>query len=257
VTLIAPEWTTDESLEVGGITFNLLVEPGDDTVEDSSSKAFVLVKNRQQVERVIQLMEALEPDRMVEVGSFKGGSAALLAALRPEARITALDISPEPVGALDQSIARKDLGGLIHTHHGVDQSDVRRLAELVEGDHGESPLDYVVDDASHFYRETRATFEVLFPRLRCGGVYVIEGWGWAHFPEPHWQAGGGQFHDRPALTNLAVELMMILGTGSNLISDVRISHHAVEVVRGPADYAPHIKLEEHYSNRGLPFRPLI
>jgi hypothetical protein len=255
--VIAPEWTTEESLKVGGITFNLLVEPGDFAVADSSSEAFVLVRNRQQVERVIQLIQALQPDRMVEVVSSKGGSSALLAALRPEARITALDISREHVVALDQFIADKELDGRVHAHHGVDQCDVRRLAELVEGDHGKSPLDYVVDDASHFYRETRATFEVLFPRLRCGGVYVIEGWGWAHFPEPHWQAGGGQFHDRPALTNLAVELMMILGTGSNLISDVRISHHAVEVVRGPADYAPHIKLEEHYSNRGLPYRPLI
>ena len=38
------------------------------------------------------------------------------------------------------------------------------------------PLDLVIDDASHLYGPTMASFEVLFPRLRPGGLYVIEDW---------------------------------------------------------------------------------
>ena len=257
MTVLAPEWTSDESLELGGTRFNLLVDSSAYTAEDSSSNAFVLVKDRPMIEQMIHLVEALKPDRIVEIGIFKGGSAALLATLRPEARITAVDISPEPVTALDQFISEHELGGKVHAHYGVNQADTRQLVDIIEGDHGLAPLDYVVDDASHFYRETKATFEVLFPRLRCGGVYVIEDWGWAHFTAPLWQAGGGWFHDRPALTNLVVELLLIVGTGSEIISDIRITHDAVEIVRGSAPYAPNIKLEDHYKNRGLPFRPLI
>ena len=43
-------------------------------------------------------------------------------------------------------------------------------------------LDLVVDDASHTYEETKASFEFLFPLLRPGGIYVIEDWSWAHHP---------------------------------------------------------------------------
>ena len=34
----------------------------------------------------------------------------------------------------------------------------------------------MIDDASHLYNETSASFNVLFPRLRPGGLYVIEDW---------------------------------------------------------------------------------
>ena len=42
------------------------------------------------------------------------------------------------------------------------------------------PVDLVIDDASHRYPETVASFEVLFPRLRTGGLYVIEDWTAEH-----------------------------------------------------------------------------
>ena len=41
-------------------------------------------------------------------------------------------------------------------------------------------LDLVVDDASHYLDPTRASFDVLFPRLRPGGLYVIEDWTIPH-----------------------------------------------------------------------------
>ena len=42
-------------------------------------------------------------------------------------------------------------------------------------------LDLVIDDASHLLPETTASFNVLFPRLRAGGLFVIEDWSWQHY----------------------------------------------------------------------------
>jgi SAM-dependent methyltransferase len=258
MTTIAPKtWHSDEDLEVDGTRFHLAVNSDDYTTAESTSDEFVLVKNRVLVDQMTRTLERLKPQRIVEVGIFKGGSAALLAALSPTAQITAVDISPQRVAALDQFITARGLEGRLHPYYGVDQGNAERLAEIVDRDHGTKPLDYVVDDASHLYRETRTTFEVLFPRLRPGGVYAIEDWAWAHFPDDLWQAGGGWFHNRPALTNLVVELLMIVGTTPELISNLHISHDCVEVVRGHTHYQPRIRLEDHYQNRGLPFRPLM
>ncbi|MEA2502281.1 MAG: hypothetical protein QOD01_2392, partial [Actinomycetota bacterium] len=163
----------------------------------------------------------------------------------------------EPVQSLEEFIAESGLTDVVATHYGVDQGDAATLSALVESDHGGAPLDLVIDDASHLYRETRTSFEVLFARLRPGGVYIIEDWGWAHFPEPLWQEGGGWFHDRPALTNLVVEMLMIAGTGDELISTMAVLRDSLAIVRGPLAVESPIRLEDHYRNRGLPFRPLL
>jgi hypothetical protein len=42
----------------------------------------------------------------------------------------------------------------------------------------------VIDDASHIYEPTRASFETLFPYLRPGGLYIIEDWQWSYSDEP-------------------------------------------------------------------------
>jgi hypothetical protein len=45
---------------------------------------------------------------------------------------------------------------------------------IIATEFGAMPLDLVSDDASHLLRETRASFNALFPRLRSGGEYIIE-----------------------------------------------------------------------------------
>jgi hypothetical protein len=43
-------------------------------------------------------------------------------------------------------------------------------------------VDLVIDDASHLYPFTKGSFETLFPRLRPGGLYIIEDWSWDCWP---------------------------------------------------------------------------
>jgi predicted O-methyltransferase YrrM len=242
---------------VDGIEF--VVTPDADRYqrEASSASRFVVAKQRAMVDRLVAEIAELRPSRIVELGIFKGGSAALLAALAGPAKLTAIDLATEPVTALEEFIAARNLASSVVPRYGIDQSDQSTLGAVLDRDHGEEPLDLVVDDASHLYRETRASFEVLFARLRPGGRYIIEDWGWAHFPEPIWQSGGGWFHDRPALTNLVVEMLMIAGTGPDLISRITLLRDTVTVERGPLAIAGPLRLEEHYCNRGLPFRALM
>ena len=66
---------------------------------------------------------------------------------------------------------------MVHAYYGVDQGDAATLRRIVADEFGGEPLDLVIDDASHLLDPTRSSFNVLFPLLRPGGVYVIEDWG--------------------------------------------------------------------------------
>jgi predicted O-methyltransferase YrrM len=250
-------WITDELLMVNGTEFIVTPDPDRYLEDQSTAQRFLVAKTTSMVRRLQLTIADLAPARIVELGIFKGGSAALLASLAKPEKLTAIDLVAEPVQALEEFIAVNGLTDVVAAHYGVDQGDARVVAGLVDADHGGAPLDLVMDDASHLYRETRTSFELLFPRLRPGGVYIIEDWGWAHFPEPLWQEGGGWFHDRPALTNLVVEMLMIAATGEKLISKMTVLRDSLVVVRGPLAVEGPIRLNDHYLNRGLPFRPLL
>jgi predicted O-methyltransferase YrrM len=250
-------WLSGGLLVVDGTEF-IVTPDADRYLEDQpTASRFVVAKTASMVQRLERTIAELAPARIVELGIFKGGSAALLALLARPKKLTAIDLVAEPVEALEEFIVMNGLADVVAAHYGIDQGDAALVSALVDTDHGEAPLDLVVDDASHLYRETRTSFEVLFPRLRPGGFYIIEDWGWAHFPEPLWQVGGGWFHDRPALTNLVVEMLMIAGTGEELISKITVLRDSVLVRRGPLDVGSPIRLEDHYLNRQLPFRPLL
>ncbi|HEY8763328.1 MAG TPA: class I SAM-dependent methyltransferase [Solirubrobacteraceae bacterium] len=250
-------WLADDLLVVNGTEFIVTPDPDRYLDDQSTERRFLVAKTTAMVRRLELTIVELAPARIVELGIFKGGSAALLASLAAPAKLTAIDLVADPVPALERFIALNGLTDVVAAHYGIDQGDAAVLSALVDADHGAAPLDLVMDDASHLYRETRTSFEVLFPRLRPGGVYIIEDWGWAHFPEPLWQEGGGWFHDRPALTNLVVELLMIAGTGEELISKMTVLRDSLVVVRGPLAVEGSIRLADHYRNRGLPFRPLL
>ena len=101
---------------------------------------------------------------------------------------------------------------------------------------GDAPLDLVVDDCSHLYEPTRASFNELFPRLRPGGLYVIEDWRWAH---PALDADDdGLFEGETPLTRLVFEIVLALPSVPGLIADVRIDLESVWVERGEATVEP-------------------
>lgn len=159
-------WSAHDVLEVGDERFRLARTPVD--------SALTLHKPRSFVEAYLELVDELQGGRLVELGVFRGGSTALLAELYRPASLVALELAPDPPEGLVAYRQRSPLGDRVHAHFGVDQADRTTVARLV--DEAGAPLDLVVDDASHLLGPTMTSFEVLFPRLRTGGLYVIEDW---------------------------------------------------------------------------------
>jgi hypothetical protein len=101
-----------------------------------------------------------------------------------------------------------------------------------------------VDDASHFYEQTKTTFETVFPMLRPGGIYLIEDWSWS-FQAPYQEATNAWF-DKNSLANLFIDLAedMILGP---LIADVTISRPMMKIRRANVGTA---SVFNHHARRG-------
>lgn len=176
-------WTDDGKLTVGDADFASVefgrsgegFRPG-----PAAPGALRIYKSREQIESYIDLVTAVPTSRVVELGIKAGGSTALLAQLVRPPKLVAVDIEPHPVDALETFLVTRGLHDSVRPYYGVDQADRRRLTAIVEEEFGAEPLDFVIDDASHLRGPTRASFDVLFPRLREGGLFVIEDWSWEH-----------------------------------------------------------------------------
>jgi hypothetical protein len=188
---------------------------------------------------------------MVDVGVYKGGSAVLYHKLFAPTKLVALELNTKPVRRLDQYVERQADRSLVIAY-GVNQADGAALDRICTEEFGDQPLDLVIDDGSHLYAETRATFQALFPRLRPGGLYIIEDWSWAHWPGDYWQTqrGGKYFRDKDPLTNLLIELVLLCGSSPQIVSSVRVEPVLFYVERGPEALAPGFELSEHYFSRG-------
>jgi SAM-dependent methyltransferase len=168
---------------------------------------------------------------VLELGVYQGGSTALIAQLARPQRLVALELEPKPVRSLEQLVAAEGLAGSVVVHWGADAADRALLAQVCERDFTGERLDLVIDDASHFLEPTRVSFEELFPRLRPGGVYVIEDWAWAHREVDLWP-------ERPPLSRLVLELVLAAGRRPDLIAGVEIDRAWAVIERGPAPADP-------------------
>lgn len=105
--------------------------------------------------------------KLLEIGIFHGGSLRLFSELLPKASITGVDILDRPDGLPDS----------IKTMV-IDQNDSEKLLQLPN-------YDIVIDDGSHMTKETKNCFDILWPRLKFGGIYVIEDWAVGYkYPAP-------------------------------------------------------------------------
>lgn len=216
-----------------------------------------------------RLCRALEPRRIVELGIHRGGSTAFLNELAEPERIVAVELNTTPPAALSDYIASRGLGDVVRPHYGVDQADRDRLRSIMREEFGDAPLDLVVDDASHLYPQTRASFETLFPLLRPGGVYVIEDWAAGHrraqaaaaalrdpTPEQLEALGAMLQGQAPAplpepapLDRLAHELLMVRTMRTEVIESVRATRWWTAATRGTDPLDPGtFRLEDHYED---------
>jgi hypothetical protein len=133
----------------------------------------------------------------------------------PEARIVGVDLR-DPNPAVLRHIDRLGLSGRVKLYYKTPQDDVNALKVIVEKEF-RGPLDLVVDDCSHYYEQTRRSFEFAFPKVKPGGSYIIEDWDWAHVrtnPLSHWKS--------PVLSNLVFQLTSALRSAPDMINEARI-----------------------------------
>jgi Methyltransferase domain len=113
--------------------------------------------------------------RFLEIGVSRGGSLRMWRKfLGPDALIYGVDINPD-CAVFDGKAAQVRIGS---------QDDPSFLASVVDEMGG---VDVVLDDGSHIASHQRASFEVLFPLLSDGGLYVIEDTHSAYWP--HMEGG--------------------------------------------------------------------
>lgn len=200
---------------LGGARFVIEVGVPEKDRRPSTADAFTIVKNEPYLRVYEEIASGFSPRSLLELGIFQGGSYVFLDKLFKPHRMSAVDIREKPVQPLSNYVARRENRFL---HFGTSQCDGETLRQIVREELA-NELDLVIDDACHTYEETKMSFEILFPLLNPGGIYVIEDWSWAHHPA--YQAANAAFGDRSALSNLLFEQIMLLGSAS-IISEIRI-----------------------------------
>jgi predicted O-methyltransferase YrrM len=229
-----------------------------------------VMKPRDLVNCYIDLCRELEPRRIFELGIKRGGSTAMISELTRPDKLVAIELATRPVNLLDRYISERSLGDVVRPYYGVNQADHDRLREIVDAEFGAEPIDLVVDDASHFYDETRSSFETLFPHLRPGGLFVIEDWSWQHrFSDGFARTLSKdstdadrlraaietrmlereQRHEKPPrpLSRLMVELLLVRASAGDFVRELGINRYWVVVQRGDAPLDPEsFRLSELY-----------
>lgn len=257
-----------DTFHVDGVEFVCKYTPG------STADRFYIVKNLELVERYRQLSERFTGGAIVELGIAEGGSTALLALLARPEKLIAVDLEPMPLAALAEFIEIHGLSQVVRPHYGVDQGDRGHLGEIVDSELGDLPLDLVIDDCSHQFGLTRSSFETLFPRLRPGGLYVIEDWNADHvwrdgiraaLTDPTLPGYEERLHQlrarmadperaepdppRDPLSRLAVELVVARSSITDAIAEVSVDEFWIVVRRGTADLDPAtFRLSDQYTD---------
>ena len=235
-------WHDSDRLAVGERVFEII----DARPAGRHAGTTAIRKSPWVVRRYLELIDALAPRRVVELGIDRGGSTVFFALVLTDLeRLLALDIDDVP-DALTSFVADHPRGDLVSALGGVDQSDSAAVTAALDAAFGADAIDLVIDDASHLLGPTRVSFDLCFPRLRPGGVLVIEDWSWEHkvgraiadrlstgdidlpadAPEPG-------THTMP-LSRLVLEAVLAAAQAPEVVADVRLRQGWVEIERGPA-----------------------
>lgn len=185
---------------------------------------YVLHKSERTIEFYREL-KVRRPRHILELGMRDGGSMVLWDKLFEPTVLVGLDTRGRPIEALEAYRADRPH---IRTYYGRNPDKRGGIMATRENFPKNGP-DLIIDDASHRYEETRATFENLFPLLQAGGTYVVEGWNWAH--RPNAQNPGHPAWGRKSLANMIYELTL-LSIGNRVIEHVLVKEGFFAVRKG-------------------------
>ncbi len=238
-------WTPDRML-LGDLVFRLEHYRTDDwPLGDECFRFFKIRELVDQYRAFFARRPDLRPRHVLELGIWDGGSAAMwFEILHPE-RLAAVDLATRQDSSYFQRyVESRGLRGRLHTHWATDQADSEAIKAIVQDDL-DGLVDLVIDDGSHLYTQTKASFECLFPFLAPGALYIIEDWAWAHWPEFQTRRHPWAQHGR-SLTDLIFELVEATGSSKTLISSLVVYEGFAVVERGSGQPdLGHFRLSNH------------
>ena len=211
-----------ETFKIDDVTFTIDTRAGKDRAV-SKRNNFVLVKNERCLD-FYRKWKGPKPKTIMEVGMFEGGSLVLMDKLLKPKTIVGLDIRREPIKPLE-AYAKKNPH--MKTYYARSQDKAGTL--MAARQNFPKGIDLIIDDASHLYDQTRATFEMLFPLVTIGGKYVIEDWAWAH--SPNHQGKDAIWYDRTAMSNLILKLT-VLAARYGVIDKLEVYKEYVCITKG-------------------------
>lgn len=229
-------WSEDEgSFALNGLRFLEVQVPGHQADLVPGKNCFTFYKMRHLVEQYLDwfaTLGALRVEHVVELGLFDGGSVPFWFELFQPIKHVGIDLRGRPESKyFEDYVSAERRRGHIETHWGISQDDPIKVPALIDRAFSGRPIDLVIDDASHMYGESKRAFELLFPRLRPGGLYIIEDWAWFH-----WRGLENDFSGQRPLTDLINELVEVCGsTGQRVIRDMHICSGFTALWRGSAD----------------------
>jgi len=221
----------------------------------SSENCFLLGKTPLMVEKMIDLGKQREIMKIFEMGIFQGGSTVLYDQVFQADKIVAIDYHPQPVEALGKYIEQHRRIESIKPYYGVNQADRSAMESILTSEFPKKDIDLIVDDASHFYLETRAAFNINFPFLKAGGLYIIEDWAWAHWAGDLWQKDASPFGESKAMSNFLIELFMFTASCPEMVEDIVFNHNTIILKKGSGSFAAEpFDIGDHYLLRGKTFQ---
>lgn len=112
---------------------------------------------------------------LVELGVYEGGSMKLWGSrlIHPGSRVIGVDIDLSRVPRNPNADPQWDFPYDLPSNVELYEGDQTQVPELLERNFAYG-ADTVIDDASHFSSKTIASFHTWWPRVRPGGLYVVE-----------------------------------------------------------------------------------
>jgi len=153
-----------------------------------------------------------EVRKVVEIGVFRGSSLRMWKEYFYNATIYGIDNQPECANVAQDNIVVF-----------VESQNDPRISLLVP-----DALDFVLDDGSHVVNLTLRSFELLFPKLKSGGLYAIEDLNYSYhelwppmvqaFPEL------GLNNSRDLLNSFLLKAIQDLDKGVGSIKSIHFYH---------------------------------
>ena len=230
------EWRSDRAI-LNDLTFRLEHFRSDAWDGGDNHFRFYKVKHLvDQYESFFKRHPSFKPKNIFELGIYDGGSTAFWFELLAPSKLVAIDfLDRDDNEYYKQWLAARSLQNRVKTQWRTNQADKSELRRLVKTEL-DGRLDLVIDDASHLYATTKASFEALFPFCPPGAIYIIEDWAW-----DHWEAFSNPAHEwvnQQRLTDLVIELVEAAGTSASIISGIEVFQGFIAIERGPAALDP-------------------